>query len=165
MTRRLILTRHAKSAWDNPELSDPDRPLNKRGKRAAEALGDWLRRKGYVPDQVLTSSARRTQDTYARMGFDLPAEVSEHLYLVTANQILRLLSQAKGNTVLLVGHNPGLGQFAAEILPEPPDHPKFASYPTGATLVVDFDIDDWSRIAWRGATVVDFIVPRELTEA
>jgi len=165
MTRRLILTRHAKSAWDKPELSDPERPLNKRGKRSAEALGDWLRQKGHVPDQVLTSSARRTQDTYKRMGFDVAPEVTENLYLVTANQILRVLSQAKGKTVLLLGHNPGIGQFAAELLGEPPEHPRFGDYPTGATLVVDFDIDDWSHLAWRGGEVVDFVVPRDLIEA
>ncbi|MDK3018706.1 SixA phosphatase family protein [Pseudodonghicola flavimaris] len=165
MTRRLILTRHAKSAWDKPGLPDHDRPLNKRGKRAAEALGDWLRRNGYLPDQVLTSSARRTQDTLRRMQLDVVPDVTEHLYLVTANQILRVLSQAHGDTVLLLGHNPGIAQFAHEILAEPPTHPKFHVYPTGATLVVDFDIDDWAQAAWRGGEAVDFVVPRELVES
>ncbi len=164
MTRTLILTRHAKSAWDNPGMDDHDRPLNARGRRGAERIGTWLRARHLVPDQVLCSSARRTKETYERMGFDTPAEFTENLYLVTANRILRVLSEATGNTVLLLGHNPGIGQFAAEILGEPPDHPKFSTFPTGATLVARFDIDSWDKLAWRGGTVVDFTVPRELPE-
>ncbi|TDK43890.1 SixA phosphatase family protein [Antarcticimicrobium luteum] len=162
MTRTLILTRHAKSSWDTAGMPDHDRPLNARGRRSAVAIGQWLRAKGLVPDQVLCSSARRTRETYERMGFDTPAEVTDTLYLVTANQILRELSEATGDTVLLLGHSPGIGQFAAEILGEPPDHPKFDAYPTGATLIARFDIDSWEKLAWRGGAVVDFVVPREL---
>ena len=62
--RRLILTRHAKSAWDNPALSDHDRPLNTRGQRAARELGDWLASRGYEPDEVLCSPALRTRETW-----------------------------------------------------------------------------------------------------
>jgi len=164
MTRTLILTRHAKSSWDNPGMEDHDRPLNARGRRSAEAIGTWLRDKGLVPDQVLCSSARRTKETYERMGFDTPAEFTDDLYLVTGNRILRALSEATGETVLLLGHSPGIGQFAAEILAEPPEHPKFDAYPTGATLVARFDIDDWSKLAWRGGEVIDFTVPRDLLE-
>lgn len=162
MTRRLILTRHAKSAWDNPELSDHDRPLNKRGKRSAEALGDWLRGNGYIPDEVICSSARRTRETYNRMGLELEPDVTQHLYLVTANQILRILSQVSGDTVMLLSHNPGIAQFATTIVNKAPAHPKFEAFPTGATLVVDFDIGNWSDVAWRGGKVVDFTVPRDL---
>ena len=63
--RRLILTRHAKSAWDDPRLEDFDRPLNRRGLRAALELGEWLHSRGYEPDQVLCSSAQRTRETWA----------------------------------------------------------------------------------------------------
>ena len=52
MTLRLILTRHAKSSWDDPLMSDHDRPLNERGKAAAADLGNWLASRGYVPDVV-----------------------------------------------------------------------------------------------------------------
>ena len=63
--RRLILTRHAKSAWDDPALDDHDRPLNGRGRRAARELGDWLASRGYLPEEVLCSSALRTRETWA----------------------------------------------------------------------------------------------------
>ncbi len=162
MTRTLILTRHTKSSWDTAGMSDQDRPLNPRGRRSARALGAWLRSKGLIPNQVLCSSARRTRETYERMGFETAAEVTDDLYLVDANRILRVLSEASGETVLLLGHNPGIGLFAAEILATAPDHPKFDIYPTGATLVARFDIDSWDKLAWRGGDLVDFTVPRDL---
>ncbi|TDE39027.1 SixA phosphatase family protein [Antarcticimicrobium sediminis] len=164
MTRTLILTRHTKSSWDTVGMLDQDRPLNARGRRSARALGEWLRDKGLTPDQVLCSSARRTRETYERMGFDTAAEVTDDLYLVDANRILRVLSEASGETVLLLGHNPGIALFAAEILAAAPDHPKFDIYPTGATLVAHFDIDSWDKIAWRGGELVAFTVPRDLLD-
>ena len=63
MTLQLILMRHAKSSWDDPAAADFDRPLNGRGRRSAKALGHWLRQRGWLPDRVLCSSARRTRET------------------------------------------------------------------------------------------------------
>lgn len=162
MTRTLILTRHAKSSWDDPMLDDHDRPLNARGQKSARAVGAWLLDKGYAPDEVLCSTARRTRDTLAEMGLDGTPVFREDLYHVTANQILRVLSGANGKTVLLLGHNPGIAQFAAEILEQPPDHPRFEDFPTCATLVARFDIDNWQRLAWRSGKALDFTIPREL---
>jgi len=164
MTRTLILTRHAKSSWENPGQADRDRPLNKRGIRSAEALGKWLRENGRQPDQVLSSASKRTRETYAGMGLEAEAEFTEDLYHVTANQMLRVLSRASGDVVLMLGHNPAIGAFAAELVSEPPDHPRFLDYPTGATLVVRFDIDNWDHVSWQGGEVVDFVIPRELPE-
>lgn len=162
MTKTLILMRHAKSSWDNPDLSDHDRKLNKRGKRSAEALGKWLRQKGWLPDQVQCSSAVRTRETLSALDLDCQTEFTGDLYRVTANQMLRVLSRAKGDTVLMLGHNPAIQKFAETIVAEPPEHPEFETYPTGATLVVRFDLDGWDRVAWRGGDVLDFAVPREL---
>ena len=64
MTLRLILTRHAKSSWDDPLMSDHDRPLNARGKAAAADLGGWLASRSYLPGQVLCSDALRTRETW-----------------------------------------------------------------------------------------------------
>jgi len=162
MTRTLILTRHAKSSWADPAQDDHDRPLNDRGARSAQLIGDWLRDKGHLPDQVLCSSARRTRDTLTGMGIEAATEITGDLYHVTGNQILRVLSGATGRTVLLLGHNPGIAAFAAQIVSEPPEHPRFADFPTCATLVARFDIDDWSKLAWRMGEVIDFVIPREL---
>jgi phosphohistidine phosphatase len=164
MTRTLILTRHAKSSWDNPRLEDHDRPLNKRGARSAKALGDWFRRAGWTPDQVLSSSSRRTCETYEGLGLHTRPEFTNTLFHASAEQMLQVLNRATGETVLMLGHNPGIGEFAARLAAEPPNHPRFFDYPTGATLVLRFETDGWGGVTWSTGAVADFVFPRELLE-
>jgi phosphohistidine phosphatase len=164
MTKTLILMRHAKSSWSHTGLDDHDRPLNKRGRRSAAALGEWLREHDWLPDQVICSDAVRTKETFSGLKLTVKPEFTADLYRVTANQMLRVLASASGDCVLMLGHNPAIAGFAGQLVDEAPDHPRFFDYPTGATLVVQFDIDDWARIAWRGGQVMEFVVPRELTD-
>lgn len=164
MTRRLILMRHAKSSWVNPGQVDHARPLNTRGSRAAAALGAWLRARDHLPRQALVSSARRTQDTFAGLGLSLTPVLDDGLYHAGPLRLLAALRAAKGEVTLIVGHNPGIAEFAAQIVSAPPAHPRFADYPTGATLVADFPAAHWRDIQPGTAAVVDFIVPRELTD-
>ncbi len=164
MTRTLILTRHAKSSWGTPGQQDHDRPLNNRGILSAKALGDWFHGKGLQPDQVLSSSSKRTRETYAGLRLKADADFTDHLYHASADQMLRVLSRARGKMVLMVGHNPGIGDFAAEVADAPSSHSRFYDYPTGATTVLQFDIDDWEQLAWASGKVVDFVIPRELLE-
>ena len=70
--KRLILTRHAKSSWDDPLTPDHDRPLNDRGKAAAADLGQWLASRDYVPGEVLCSDAVRTRKTFSGIAPALP---------------------------------------------------------------------------------------------
>jgi len=155
--------RHAKSSWDNPALDDHDRPLNKRGKRSAKALGDWLRAKTIVVDQALVSSAARTVETLQRLNVKCDREILDELYHADPDDMFRILRGATGQTVLMLGHNPGISWFASDLVADPPDHPRFDDYPTGATLVARFDIDDWSELATGTGQCQAFVVPRELT--
>ena len=70
--KRLILTRHAKSSWDDPLTPDHDRPLNERGKAAAADLGQWLASRDYIPGEVLCSDALRTRKTFSGIAPALP---------------------------------------------------------------------------------------------
>ena len=162
--KRLILMRHTKSDWSGALTSDHDRMLNPRGRRSAADLGDWLRDNGLVPDEVLCSSAARTRETYVRLNLsaDITAHFERGLYLATEDQILDRLQRAKGDVVLMVGHNPGIGACAENLLPAPLPHPQFTKYPTGATLVADFEIDHWADARWGNANARHFVVPREL---
>ena len=63
--KRLLLLRHAKSSWHDPALTDFERPLNRRGRAAARAIGDYLVRNDLLPDLVLCSAAQRTRETLA----------------------------------------------------------------------------------------------------
>lgn len=166
MSLTLILTRHAKSAWDNPALDDFERPLNGRGRSSARKIGEWLVSQGYLPDTVLVSGARRTVETWGRMAEIMPSTATMEsvpaLYLANADTILNVLRARKSPVIMLISHNPGIGEFAHRIVDAPPQHEKFDKYPTGATTILSFDVTTWAEITWKSGKVLNFIVPREL---
>ncbi|RMC35407.1 SixA phosphatase family protein [Paracoccus alkanivorans] len=160
--RRLILTRHAKSAWDDPTLADHDRPLNDRGRRSALALGDWLASRGYEPEEVLCSSALRTRETWevvekATLEVRPLVRMEPGLYHASPEKMMTILRTASHQTVMMLGHNPGISEFAAMLPARAPLEPEFRRYPTAATLVVDFQIDSWSEVAPGQGSVMDFV--------
>ena len=168
MSRTLILTRHAKSSWSDGSIDDFDRPLNGRGRKSAQAIGDWLAATGNVPDEVIVSGARRTVDTWAGIAPRLPVVAqmrsSPAIYHGSADTMLSVLRGAHAPVTLMIGHNPGLAEFAQRIVRAPHDHPRFADFPTCATAVIGFDADDWSSVGWGEGEVLDFVVPRDLME-
>lgn len=161
MPKRLILTRHAKSSWEI-DAPDHDRPLNARGQQAAPRIGNWLRDQGFLPDEIHCSTALRTRETCDAMGFDAEMILHESLYHATASTMLNTLRRARHDCVLMIGHNPGIAEFAHNIVRRRPVHPRFDSYPTGATTIVDFDINLWSHLRFGTGLCVDFVIPREL---
>lgn len=160
--RRLILTRHAKSSWDDPRMQDHDRPLNARGNRTARDLGDVLASRGHDPEEVLCSTALRTRETWARVSqavFETRPSVQfkDSLYHANPATMLAALRGAHGHVVMMIAHNPGIADFAAALPADPPLHPDFRRYPTAATLVVDFQIDSWADLEPGQGSVMDFI--------
>ena len=166
MTLTLILTRHAKSDWGTPGLPDYDRPLNDRGRRSAAALGTWLAENGRRPDEVILSGAARTVETWALMAraFDPapPVRVERRLYDAPAERMLDVLREARVETVLMIGHNPGICEFAGRLAIAPPANPRFDDYPTGATTIFRFHRESWADVGWEEGEVLDFITPRQL---
>ncbi|MFD1795571.1 histidine phosphatase family protein [Paracoccus aurantiacus] len=160
--RRLILTRHAKSAWDDPTLEDFDRPLNDRGRRSAQELGDFMASRGYEPEEVICSPARRTRETWERVA-GAPLEVrpilrfEDKLFHARPQDMLDILKSATEPTVMMIGHNPGIAEFAASLPARVPLDPEFRKFPTAATLVVDFQIDDWKDVRPGDGSVMDFV--------
>ena len=161
--KRLILMRHAKSSWATPGQDDHARPLDGRGKVSTRVLGEWLAHNGYLPDQTLSSNSVRTRETFARLKIVCDAEFLGDLYHAGPEDMLRVLRKATDETVLMLGHNPGIGWFAQTLVAVPPPHPRFFDYPTGATLVAEFDIDTWEEVGTGTGKAVDFVIPRELT--
>lgn len=164
--KRLILMRHAKSSWSDPDQRDMDRPLNNRGRRDAPEIGKWLRAQGYRPDAALISSAVRTRQTWTGLTESLPAcpaDFQEPLYHGSATTMLLALRKAgAAGCVLMLGHQPGIGDFARRLLEEPPQDDEFDKYPTAAVSVIDFGCDDWRDVDWRTGRLTDFMIPRRL---
>lgn len=161
---RLILVRHAKSDWGDPELEDFDRPLNKRGRHDAPRIGAWLTGRGHRAEAGLISSANRAVQTFARLHHGAtppPARFLDTLYLAEPDAMLTALRAAPAAVVMMIGHNPGIGTFARRLLRAGPLDEAFKQYPTCATTVVEFDTP-WTEVDWRSGSLVDFMIPKRL---
>jgi len=169
--RRLLLLRHAKSSWADPGTRDHERPLNERGRAAADRMGRHLDTAGLVPDLALCSSARRTCETLARL--DLPATVGiavdPDLYLADPDTVLdriRAVDEAV-TTLLVVGHNPTTQDLALDLADggDPATVHRIAGkYPTGALTVLTVT-GPWAALAPGTARLDAFVTPRDLEAA
>jgi phosphohistidine phosphatase len=172
MTRRLFLLRHAKSSWDDPSLADFQRPLAKRGRRAIALLRDRFHALGFAPDLALVSSAARTRETFDALApWRKPPrpEFHESLYHAAPEDMLALLARVDpaAEGVLLVGHNPGLGDLAIRLAGRDngPLAKRLATkFPTGALAAYDI-AGPWAEIGDGAGKLTDFILPRELEPA
>lgn len=169
--KTILLLRHAKSAWGDPGLSDHDRPLNRRGERAARALAEHLVKQGPLPDQILCSTATRARQTLAPLVELLasvpPISLEKGLYLAPEAALMARLRDLppEVGTVLLVGHNDGIGEFAAGLA----GHGKATTlaalrekYPTGALSVLTAPVQRWPDLAFGAAELRAFVRPRDL---
>lgn len=173
MPKRLILLRHAKSAWDDPSLADFDRPLSGRGRKTAPLLGAYLARRGLVPDLVLASSATRALETLELVcaGWQIKPKVRKlkSLYLAMPREMLRRI-QAVGrgpDCVMLVGHNPGIADLANWLCSHgAAEHrAKLArKFPTGAVAVIEFDVEDWGDVDAETGHLIDFATPKQILQ-
>lgn len=144
-TTRLVLMRHAKSDWGSGEHDDHLRPLNDRGVRDARAMGRWFARTGHLPATILSSSSRRTRDTLRLLaegaGVALEARTvwSDALYLASSETIrAALAAHGEASDVMVLGHNPGMEELLAWLLPPAADIAEQAKvFPTGAVYVLE----------------------------
>lgn len=166
MTLRLILTRHAKSDWSGGTQRDFERPLNARGRVETRLVGEWLLSRGYLPDKIIASAARRTAETAehlaAMLGTDEPIDLRETLYQTDKEALIAALQAETAQTILVVNHNPTIAHLANALLHDRPCHTRFVDYPTGATAVIDFALAGWADLAPGSGALRDFAVPDEL---
>ncbi|MCW5734368.1 MAG: histidine phosphatase family protein [Enhydrobacter sp.] len=170
--KMILLLRHAKSAWGDPGLNDIDRPLNRRGERAAEVVADYIVMNAPRPDTILCSTAVRTRQTLAPLVHRLtspapPIALEKGLYLASENALLQRLQALPDDicTVLLIGHNEGIGELAQSLAKSGPLaalgalHEKF---PTGALAVIRTPDRRWCDLARGTGELVSFVRPRDL---
>jgi phosphohistidine phosphatase len=171
---QLILLRHAKAAPEVAGSTDHDRPLTDAGRRAASAVGHAMRKAGLAPDVVFVSSSRRTQQTLEALetagvwnewpNIDSPPV----LYMATPNQIRDLLRDLPETvrSALVIGHNPGLHEFAltlaGEADPKPGQARLSAGFPT-ASMAEFLVTTPWRRLSAQTASLQRFLQRADLT--
>jgi phosphohistidine phosphatase len=169
--RRLMLLRHAKSEWAKAGGGDHERPLNARGREAAPKIGAYLARAKIVPELVLCSTAERTRQTceLVTAAFDKapPVRFRHELYLAEPGAIVGLVRETPDqvHAVMIVGHNPGIHQAAADLTGTGDDEARellAAKFPTGALAIIDFATQDWPGIGLHSGKLDRFITPRLL---
>ena len=144
--KTLLILRHGKSSWDDPDLSDHERPLKKRGKRDAPRMGELLKQENLVPDLIISSTAER-----ARRTAELASEASGYrgqiqhqaeLYHGAPEDFIGVLIDAAGKTdcVMVVGHNPGLEELLTALTGID------AFLPTAALAQVSLPIANWDEL-------------------
>ncbi|MDF2493663.1 histidine phosphatase family protein [Sphingomonas sp.] len=169
--KTLTLLRHAKSGWDDPVTRDFDRPLNDKGRKAAVVMGRELRAQGETFDRIMASPARRVVETIAEVaiGYGAPIEPiwDKRLYLASAATLLEVARETPDDCdrLLLIGHNPGLEDFALLLTGTGP--PELVSaleekYPTATMAQLTFDVGRWAEVARGGGTLARFVRPRDL---
>jgi phosphohistidine phosphatase len=170
--RTLLLLRHAKSSWDDPHLDDFERPLARRGRRAAPAIAEYMREAGLIPDRVLCSPARRTAETWElvseHLGDAAPVDFDRSIYMGAPSGLLALLrSQSdRARTILIVGHNPGIGELAVRMSGHGDAQARAlmrAKYPTAALAEIAFLEETWHDLDWGTGALRRFVRPRDLT--
>ena len=166
--RRLVLLRHAKS--DYPVgVADIDRPLSRRGETQAPLAGTWVADNAGMLDHVVVSVAQRTRQTWSLVSLRLPgappAVFDPRVYEASVADLLDVLADIpeSANTVLLIGHNPGLEDLALHLCTNPESEAAGRlreKFPTSAVAVLEFD-GAWSDLDAAGAVLADFAVPRD----
>jgi phosphohistidine phosphatase len=175
--RTLVLFRHAKSAW--PDVADHDRPLARRGIRAAPVMGRWLREAGLLPGQVLCSTARRARETWqfaqAGLAATPPVTFDARIYEASATDLLALIREVPPatGTLLLIGHNPAIEDLALLLVTAPGGGPgpggaasgdlerMRSKFPTAAVAALGFH-GTWPGLAPGQAQLTAFVTPHDL---
>lgn len=161
--KTLFLLRHAKSSWKDESLPDFERPLNRRGKEAAEKIGRYLKHEGIVPELVLSSPAVRARETIERVAkaakWAPEIRFDQRIYEAGGLRLLEVVAQIENErkAALLVGHNPGIEELLMLLAGES------KKIPTGTLLKLELKSSKWANAADKRAKLTWRIKPRDLT--
>lgn len=161
--KKLILLRHAKAGWSDWPGRDIDRPLNDRGRSDAPLIGEWFANIS-APDLALCSPATRARQTLDLAAPGLDAKFPDMLYGASAEEIIGEIRRSAGEAecVLVVGHNPGIGEAALFLLNQLPREADIERYPTAACAIIGFEIESWSELQRGSGELVAFMTPKRL---
>jgi phosphohistidine phosphatase len=159
--KTIFIMRHAKSSWSEPDLSDFERPLNDRGKKAAPFMGELMVRKGFEPYVILSSPARRARATAELVkqsgNFDAELLFEHRIYEASPHTLSQVASEIDDAypSAMLVGHNPGIEGFIRYLTGN------LEPMPTAALAVIELNIDKWKGIDDGIGELKEIFRPRE----
>lgn len=160
--KTLYLLRHAKSSWKFEELSDHDRPLNKRGRKDAQLMGSELSNRDVSIELIVSSSAVRAITTATLIAKELDYDIEriaidERIYRADKSELLEVIRDApmEVDELMLVGHNFAITELANILSPEP-----IADMPTASVVSLTFSTDNWREIGKEHATFNFFDFPK-----
>lgn len=162
--KNLLVMRHAKSDWDN-ELRDIERPLNKRGKKAAHIMGRELLKRDKTPELILSSPAERAQNTAKiikeTLGLKNGLITVKDFYFGFNEAILEAIKAVDNihPIIMIVGHNPVWEDFVMDLSKAN----KYVSMPTAAIASLVFDVDDWVSIKPGAGDLEWLITPKTIS--
>lgn len=163
--KRLLLLRHAKAVPADGSIADAARALAPRGERDAQVMGERLRAHGPRPDLILTSPAARTLRTAQIVAAATDCRrdaiaVDARLYLAAPREILAAVATVARDvgTLLVVGHNPGLSELAAQLAPQLDDE----DLPTCGIVALEEPADDWASVGAGRARLAYYDFPKNL---
>jgi phosphohistidine phosphatase len=158
--KTLLILRHAKSSWKHPELSDHDRPLNKRGKHDAPLMGQLFKEKKISPDLIISSTAVRAKDTALAVaegvGYNKEIIFDTTLYSANPDAYIKAISNVSDNdkdysTILVIGHNPGLEKLIEVLTGE------MHELATCELAVIEMPTKKWSNLNTRQGKLIEGI--------
>lgn len=160
--KTLLVLRHAKSDWNNPNMSDFDRPLNGRGLRAALQMGAFVKENNLLPELIVSSPAIRAKETAellkdaAQIATEL--QFDSQIYEARVNNLIDVISKTPAicEVLLLVGHNPGLENLVEYLTGEARE------MPTAALAEIALEINHWSTIKAGQGSLKNLYKPKEL---
>lgn len=162
--KTLYILRHAKSDWSNAALSDFERPLNERGKKAAPLMGRMMRARNFIPQFVISSPAVRARQTAETItenaGLKGKIKFDSRIYEAHPQTLLEIVSEIADSfdSAMLVGHNPGFENLVQILTDE------IQPMPTAALAVIDLKIEHWNQIFSSAAILREIIRPKEMAD-
>lgn len=162
--KQILLMRHGKSDWSNPELEDFDRPLKKRGRKDSAMMGKLLNEKKQLPGVVLCSTAARAKETLARLqkSITLDADILYYdtFYYEGIEAIINALGKLpdKVNRAMVIGHNPTMENLVMRVFNL--EH-KEIKMPTAAIAFISNNTSSWKTLQWKESKLDAILTPKD----
>ncbi len=164
--KKLTLIRHAKSDWSSGTTCDFERPLNRRGNKAAPMMAGRILERLSIPDLMISSPARRAVETVELLAheLDMPEKqitFDRAIYEASPATLVAIVRQLPDvEHIALIGHNPGLSELGLWLCPQAPEW-----LPTCAVLELKLAVADWSTVSPNCATLTCYDYPKKAMEA